>query len=210
MSEDAFRKALEWLEQHGILLVVDPLLPSVTTVVTGESLKGSWWGHPQSHAIFAVVERLEGYGKALRTKLVSGKVTFVHRRLWPALAGVAAAREPWQVKGLSPNERKLLGSVEDVGWVRTDEPEKLTPLDPRAIREAAKRLEKNLLVVSREVHTESGAHARIMETWEAWAVRIGLKEPWRPADEGRRELEEAMDSVNQAFGARGQLPWQRP
>ncbi|MFQ5986276.1 MAG: hypothetical protein ACE5KQ_02845 [Thermoplasmata archaeon] len=207
MSEDAFGKALAWLEKYGILLVVDPLLPSVTTVVTGESLKGSWWGHPQSHTIFAVVERLEGYGRALQTKLVSGKVTFVHRRLWPALAGVAAAREPWQVDGLSPDERKLLGSVEEVGWVRTDEPEKLTPLHPKAIRQAAKRLEKNLLVVSREVHTESGAHARVMETWESWAVRIGFEEPWRPADEGRRELEEAMDSVNRAFGARGQLPW---
>ncbi|MEE9592125.1 MAG: hypothetical protein V3W28_00915 [Thermoplasmata archaeon] len=208
MSEDAYRSALGWLEEHGILLVVDPLLPSVTTVVTGEALKGSWWGHPQSHAIFAAVERLEGYGKALQTKLVSGKVTFVHRRLWPALAGVASAREPWQVEGLSPEEERLLAAVGDAGWVRTDEPEKLAPLDGKAVHQAAKKLERNLLVVSREVHAESGAHAKAMETWEAWARRIGLQDPWRPANEGRRELEGVMNAVNRAFQAEGWLPWQ--
>ncbi|MCJ2554891.1 MAG: hypothetical protein LN410_01630, partial [Candidatus Thermoplasmatota archaeon] len=137
-------------------------MPSVTAVVTGEPVKGSWWGHSQSHAIFAVVERLEGYGQALQTKLISGKVTFVHRHLWPAVAGVASAREPWQVEGFSPEEARLLRTVENAGWVRTDEADRFTPLDLKAVRRAAKRLERNLLVVSREIHTETGAHARVL------------------------------------------------
>ncbi|MFQ5907544.1 MAG: hypothetical protein ACE5JE_01760 [Thermoplasmata archaeon] len=190
--------------------MVDPLLPSVTRVVTGEALKGSWWGHPQSHAIFAVVERLEGHGKALQTKLVSGKVTFVHQRLWPALAGAASAREPWQVEGLSPEEERLLTAVGNAGWVRTDDPEKLAPLDAKAVRRAAKSLERYLLVVSREVHTESGAHAKVLETWEAWGRRIGFQDPWKPAKEGKRELEGVLDAMNRAFQAEGRLPWQEP
>jgi hypothetical protein len=49
-----------------------------------------------------------------------------------------------------------------------------------------------------------------METWEAWASRIGLQDPWKAADEGRRELEEVMNAVNRAFQAEGRLPWQNP
>ncbi|MEE9592562.1 MAG: hypothetical protein V3W28_03160 [Thermoplasmata archaeon] len=208
MSEDFFDTAAAWLEEFGFLLVVDPRLPSVTTVVTGEPVKGSWWGHPQSHPIFGVVERLEGYGQALQTKLISGKVTFVHRPLWRAVAGVASAREPWQVEGLSLEEAQLLRTVEDAGWVRTDEPDRFAPLDLKTVRGAAKRLERNLLVVSREIHTETGAHARVLETWGAWAQRIGFREPWKTSAEGRRELEAVLRRANRKFGAAGRLPWQ--
>lgn len=208
MTATPFDTAQEWLEQHGILLVVDPLLPSVTTLVTGGPIKGSWWGHPQSHAVFAVVEQLDGYGQALQTKLVSEKVTFVHRRFWPALAGAASARDPWQVRGLSADEERLLQTVEEAGWLRTDEPESLFPLDLKTVRRAAKKLERKLLVVSREVHTETGAHARVLETWEAWARRIGYRAPWKTSAEGREELETAVGKVNRNFGAEGRLPWQ--
>jgi hypothetical protein len=208
VSVDLFNTAVARLEEFGFLLVVDPRLPSVTTVVTGEPVKGSWWGHPQSHAIFAVVERLEGYGQALQTKLVSGKVTFVHRPLWSAIAGVASSREPWQVEGLSPDEERLLRTVEDAGWVRTDESARFPLLDLKTVRRAAKRLERNLLVVSREIHTETGAHARVLETWEAWAQRIGFQEPWKASAEGRRELEAILRRANRRFGAEGRLPWQ--
>ncbi len=208
MSVDLFNTAVARLEEFGFLLVVDPRLPSVTTVVTGEPVKGSWWGHPQSHAIFAVVERLEGYGQALQTKLVSGKVTFVHRPLWSAIAGIASSREPWQVEGLSPEEARLLRTIEDAGWVRTDEPARFPLLDLKTVRRAAKRLERNLLVVSREIHTETGAHARVLETWEAWAQRIGFQESWKASVEGRRELEAVLRRANRRFGAEGRLPWQ--
>ncbi|MFQ5918655.1 MAG: hypothetical protein ACE5I4_01250 [Thermoplasmata archaeon] len=208
MSAASFGTAQEWLEEYGLLLVVDARLPSVTTLVTGEPIKGSWWGHPESHAIFAVVERLEGYRLALQTKLVSGKVTFVHRRLWPALAGVGSARDPWQVGGLSPEEQRLLRTLEGAGWLRTDEPDRLAPLDLKTVRKAAKRLETHLLVVSREIHTETGAHARLLETWEAWAERTGFTEPWRSSPDGRRELENVLARLNRESEADRRLPWQ--
>ncbi len=147
-------------------------------------------------------------GRPCRRSFISGKVTFVHRHLWPAVAGVASAREPWQVEGFSPEEARLLRTVEDAGWVRTDEADRFTPLDLKAVRRAAKRLERNLLVVSREIHTETGAHARVLETWEAWAQRIGFREPWKASAEGRRELEAVLGRANRRFGAEGRLPWQ--
>ena len=208
MSEASFRTAREWLEAYGLLLVVDARLPSVTGLVTGEPIRGSWWGHPQSHAIFAVVEQMEGYGQALQTKLVSGKVTFVHRSLWPAVAGTGSAKDSWQVDGLSREEEQLLQTVEDAGWVRTDEPEGLAPLEPQTVRKAAKRLERLLLVVSREVHTQTGAHARVLESWAAWARRIGFEDPWKSAGEGRQGLEATLGRLNRQFEAKGRLPWQ--
>ena len=208
MNEASFDTARDWLEEYGRFIVVDARLPSVTGLITGEPIKGSWWGHPQSHAIFAVVEQMEGYGQALQTKLVSGKVTFVHRPLWPALAGAGAARDPWQVDGLSQEEGRLLRTVEEAEWVRTDEPERLAPLDLKTVRKAAKKLETHLLVVSREIHTETGAHARILETWGAWAQRVGFKDSWKPAREGRRELEATLGRLNRQFEAKARLPWQ--
>lgn len=207
MSEGPFGLAQAWLEDYGLLLVADARLPSVTTLVTGERIRGSWWGHPESHAIFAVVEEMEGYEKALQTKLVSGKVTFVHRRLWPALAGAGSARDPWQLDGLSTAEEQLLQAVGEAGWVRTDELDRRAPLDLGTVREAAKRLETRLLVVSREIHTETGAHARVLESWEAWGRRIGFTEPRKTAREGRRELESALARLNREFEADGRLPW---
>ena len=47
------------LEDAGILLVQDATLPSVTTLVAGGPVRGSWWAHEQSHSIFAVLEELE-------------------------------------------------------------------------------------------------------------------------------------------------------
>ena len=208
MTEDPSEAARAGLEEHGLLLVVDPRLPSITTVVTGEPLKGSWWGHPRSHEIFAVVEEIEGWRDALQTKLVSAKVTFVHRRLWPAVAGVGSAREGWQMKTLTPEEDQLLQAVGEAGWVRTDEPAGLGPLDPRAVRKAAKKLETRLLVLSREIHTETGAHARVLETWESWGQRIGVQ-AWKGAGDGRKELEAVLSRLNEEFGAEGRLPWER-
>jgi hypothetical protein len=60
-------------------------VPRLVEVILGEPIKGSWWAHPSSHGIFAVLQELGESGDLLLCRLVGGKVTFVHRRLWPAL-----------------------------------------------------------------------------------------------------------------------------
>jgi len=82
------------LERLGLLMQQDKSLTSVVSLVTGESLRTSWWSHPRAKEIFTILRRLEEV--SLATKLVAGKVTLVHRRLWPALLTVATIGEPWQ------------------------------------------------------------------------------------------------------------------
>jgi hypothetical protein len=64
-------------------------VPNLAEAVAGEPIRGSWWGHAQGRAIYAACEAVEQSPDVLRCKLVDGKVSYVHRRLWPALARLA-------------------------------------------------------------------------------------------------------------------------
>ena len=46
-------------------------------------------GHPSGHEIFAVLSRVLNSTDVIATRLVDGKITLIHRRLWPALVRVA-------------------------------------------------------------------------------------------------------------------------
>jgi hypothetical protein len=75
-------------------------LPNVAELVAGEPIKGSWWGHPKSHAIFDELQSLNESPDVVRLRLVNGKVTLVHRRLWPALIRIADRLDPKQLAAL--------------------------------------------------------------------------------------------------------------
>src|SRR5437879_2008226 len=90
--------ALRALTETGLLLESDRQLPSVTAIVAGGPIRGSWWGNPAACGTYQVLVALEDHPDALRTKLINGKVTYVHRTLWPALLGVALARDAWQLR----------------------------------------------------------------------------------------------------------------
>ncbi len=78
------------LIEHGMLLAsASGPLGSVAEMIAGEPIRGSWWGHPAGHAIFDALNTLDESPDVVRTRLVDGKVTLVHRRLWPALVRVA-------------------------------------------------------------------------------------------------------------------------
>jgi hypothetical protein len=64
-------------------------LGNVAELVAGEPIRGSWWSHRQSHEIFAAINRLAASPDVVRTRLVNGRVTLVHRRIWPALVRAA-------------------------------------------------------------------------------------------------------------------------
>jgi hypothetical protein len=79
--------ALAFIEEHGVVLVAGKgPVPRLVEVVLGEPIKGSWWAHPASHRIFAVLQAVEDSEDLLVCRLIEGKVTLVHRRLWAALA----------------------------------------------------------------------------------------------------------------------------
>ncbi len=189
---------LEELRRSGLLLLTDPALPSVAALVAGAPVRGSWWAHPAGRAIFAAASALADHPDVTSVKLVGGKVTFVHRGLWPALLAVATAREPWQTRGLPPPARALLERVRRRGELRTD-------ALPRGLAGAAKLLEVRLLVHADEVHTESGAHARRLLSWTLWARQAGASRGGLAPPAGRRLLEAAADALSEGTPAR--LPW---
>lgn len=79
-------KWAKYVEQHGIVLAsAQGPIPSVAEAVAGEPIVGSWWAHPKSQAIFDALSEIDDSPDVRCFKLVDGKVTFVHKRLWPAL-----------------------------------------------------------------------------------------------------------------------------
>ena len=87
-------QAIAFVERNGVVLLsAKGPVPKLTEAIAGEPIEGSWWGHPKGHEIFGVLEAVADCDAILFCRLVGGKVTLVHRRLWPALVR-AAARFP--------------------------------------------------------------------------------------------------------------------
>ncbi len=61
-------------------------VPNLAEAIAGERIRGSWWGHPRSHQIYRLATAVCASRDVLVCKLIDGRVTLVHRRLWPALA----------------------------------------------------------------------------------------------------------------------------
>jgi hypothetical protein len=186
------------LKELGLLLQTDANLPNVCALVAGEPVRGSWWAHPRSHEIFRVNGELAEHPDVLVSKLISGKITYLHRPLWAAVMAIGRARESWQIERLSRDARNLLGAV-DRKPVQTD----------RRWRKPASELETNLLVYSEQFHTAAGSHARRLESWDRWSSRTGYIGEPITLIRAKLALEEVVASLNRKFNGRGRLPWQR-
>lgn len=83
-------EALEYVRAQGVVLesATGPV-PSLADVIAGAPIRGSWWGHARGREIFALTRAVRDSPDVLVCRLVDGKVTYVHRRLWPALVRVA-------------------------------------------------------------------------------------------------------------------------
>src|SRR5258708_9120002 len=100
--------ALEHLDEWGLVLDSDPKLPSVPSLVVERTVRGSWWADPEVHLIHRLGSRFTGHEDVLHVVLVSGKLTCLHKRLWPAFLAVALGNELWKVDCLSTAVRAML------------------------------------------------------------------------------------------------------
>src|SRR5882672_1535231 len=83
-------EAISFIEQHGVVLAsAKGPAPRLAEAIVGGPIKGSWWAHPKSRQIFAVFNAVADSEDVLVCRLVNEKITFVHRRLWPALVRIA-------------------------------------------------------------------------------------------------------------------------
>jgi hypothetical protein len=189
-----------------LLLESDPQLPCVVTIVTGKRLRESWWGHASSGLIYKVLKQVAANSAIAESKLVAGKVTYVHRRLWPQLVRVETAGERWQYGSLSLTARTLLSQVGRRGVLETNRLSSFLA-NSRRVSEAARELERVLLVHGESYHTESGFHAKRLETWEHWSRRNRLSKPNIKLERAKTQLEEAVMKLSGGPEGIGLLPW---
>ena len=80
------RDALTFVRKHGIVLEsAHGPVPNLAEAVAGAPIRGSWWGHRKGHEIFRLTRAVRASPEVLVCRLVDGKITYVHRRMWPAL-----------------------------------------------------------------------------------------------------------------------------
>jgi hypothetical protein len=141
MNADA---AMEFVRRHGIVLVsAQGPAPRLTEAIAGEAIKGSWWSHSKSHQIFAILQKLGDSPDILVCRLIAGRVTFVHRRLWPAIVKLASHFHPDQLAQVRQEHTASGKHVNHLtaypGWVPAEvlkEAESLTLHDAEALLKA--------------------------------------------------------------------------
>jgi hypothetical protein len=155
-------QALTFLEKRQVMTLAGPgtgPVPSLSSEVAGKPIAGTWWAHPKGKLIFQLANELEDHPDVLLTKLVLGKVTFVHRGLWPALYRAATDADQRRValEGVSRRAVDLFDRVCGAGSLQIG----------KADKKAAAELEA--LVIHAQEHGEKGAHLTVLRSWEDWA-----------------------------------------
>ncbi len=204
-----FDGALSALRELGLMLETDRAFPSLVALMAGGPVKGTWWAHPLANEIYMIGMRLMDLPEVIYIRFLSGKMTYVHQRLWPALYAIASAREPWQLASLPPTATSMLKMLDRRESLRMDEIR--SSRSAKELGTDARLLEARMLAFGDDVHTDSGAHVKRIETWQSWANRVGFPIDKIPSTENaRREFEQVVATLNQAHDAAATLPWQTP
>lgn len=107
-------------------------VPSLAETIAGKPIRGSWWKHSKANNIFLCSRAIRNSKDVLVSRLVGGKITYVHRRLWPALVRSADQFDPDQ-----------LAAIREVHTASGKHKVEVTPFPkwvPRDVRSAAKKL----------------------------------------------------------------------
>lgn len=88
-------QAVAFVRKHGVVLeAAAGAVPSLVEAIAGAPIRGSWWAHPRSREIFELTRAVRDSHDILVCRLVDGKITYVHRRLWPSLIRAAERIPP--------------------------------------------------------------------------------------------------------------------
>jgi hypothetical protein len=130
-------EALAFVERHGIVLesAQHAKIPSLAAAIAGEPIRGSWWSSPNGKAIFRLTRAVRESDDVLVCRLVDGKVTFAHRRVWPALVRLADR--------LNPERLARICEVHGEGGAHRVETMPFSRWVPHEASAAAKRLSDN-------------------------------------------------------------------
>ena len=95
-------------------------------------MRGGWWSHPKGNEIFLLSRAIRESPDVLVCRIVGGKVTYVHRHLWPALVLLAARFS-----------KKSLAAIKEVHMPSGKHKVLMTPFPdwvPKEVLRAAKEL----------------------------------------------------------------------
>jgi hypothetical protein len=137
------KQGVAFVKRHGVVLMGGRgPVPTLAEAIAGGPIRGSWWAHEKSHQIFEIVNGVVDSGDVLSCKLVDGKVTYVHRRLWAAFVKLAA-RFPKAALAKTWNEHTEKGAhrsrmIPFPEWVPREE---LARAEELSVEEAERMLE---------------------------------------------------------------------
>jgi len=119
------KQALDFVKANGVVLESGRgPIPSLAEAIAGAPIRGSWWAHPKANSIFLCSRAIRGSADVLVCRLVGGKVTYVHRRLWPALVRLAGRFEVDRLAVIhevhTPSGRHKVNVTAFVEWVPKD------------------------------------------------------------------------------------------
>lgn len=82
-------EALSFVAAQGVVLEsAHGRVPTFVDFVAGERVT-RWWSHPKSQLIFSLTRAMRDSPDVLTCRMMDGKITYVHRRLWAALVKIA-------------------------------------------------------------------------------------------------------------------------
>ncbi len=165
-------------------------LPVLSEAIAGRPIAGSWMASPEVYRIYTVLRGVRKYD-VIAAPLVLGKETLIVPALGPAVARIASdpRRRERVRRNLPPLARRLLEAVEAKGRVRMDR----WGVPVARARPARILLERELLVVGIEMHTEGGYHTSMLRPWRAGAIASRFA-----AAAAALGYEEACDTLLQA------------
>jgi len=135
------KQALTFVKTNGVVLESGRGdAANLAEAVAGGPIRGSWWGHPKGNDIFLCSRAVRVSPDVLVCRLVGGKVTYIHRRLWPALVRLAEELNADWLAAIqevhTPSGKHKVHTTPFPRWV----PEKVMRDARRLTREQAARL----------------------------------------------------------------------
>ncbi len=133
-------EALSFVEANGIVLESAwGRVPTFVEFVVGKHVT-RWWSHLLSRSIFALTRVIRDSPEILTCRLVDRKVTYVHRRLWPALVKLSGQFSTEDLESIQeehlPSGRHGITTTAFPQWVPAeviDESEQLTEREAESL-----------------------------------------------------------------------------
>jgi hypothetical protein len=138
--------ALAFVRRYGLVLEsAHGPVPNLAEAVAGAPIRGSWWGHARGQEIFSLTRAVRSSPDVLVCRLVRHKLTYINRRLWPALTRLA--------RHFDPDD---LAALQEVHMARGEHAMRVLPF-PRWVPSAVRRKARTL--------TEVQAKTALVAAW---------------------------------------------